>query len=74
MLHFLEQQEIYVSNGSACSRGAKSHVLTAMGLAPGRIDSALRVSFTAENTTGEIDLFFEVLAQGMERLVRSRVG
>ena len=74
MLHFLEQQEIYVSSGSACSRGAKSHVLTAMGLAPGRIDSALRVSFTAENTTGEIDLFFEVLAQGMERLARSRVG
>ena len=44
LLHFLAQKEIYVSSGSACSKGAKSPVLTAMGLPVEEIDSALRVS------------------------------
>lgn len=32
MLHFLAAHDIFVSSGSACSRGARSRVLTAMGL------------------------------------------
>jgi len=44
LIHYLERLGIYVSSGSACSKGAKSHVLTAMGLDDRRIDSALRVS------------------------------
>ena len=69
MLHFLESKGIYVSSGSACAKGAKSHVLTAMKLPADIIDSALRISFCAENTTEEIDEFFAALQDGMDRLV-----
>lgn len=43
MLHYLAEREIYVSSGSACSKGKASHVLTAMGLPHNRIDSSLRL-------------------------------
>lgn len=36
MLHFLESKEVYVSSGSACSKGAASHTLTAMKLPAAR--------------------------------------
>ena len=52
MLHHLESRGVYVSSGSACSKGAKSHVLAAMGLSQQRIDSALRISFSAAGHSG----------------------
>ena len=61
MLHYLERRGIYVSSGSACSKGAKSHVLAAAGLSGERIDSALRISFSAYNTQEDV----EALAQGI---------
>jgi cysteine desulfurase len=72
MLHHLEAGGVYVSSGSACSKGAKSPVLTAMGLAPQLVDSALRVSFCRDNTEEDVDVFFEVLGDGMQKLVRSK--
>lgn len=72
MLHHLSAGGVYVSSGSACAKGQKSHVLAAMGLDARRIDSALRVSFSRDTTKEEIDLFVSLLASGMERLVRSR--
>lgn len=72
MIHYLERQGISVSSGSACSRGAKSHVLTAMGLPPRRIDSAIRVSFCRDNTLDEIDEFCRWLQKGSEELAHVR--
>ncbi len=72
LLHFLEQREIYVSSGSACAKGAKSHVLAAMGLSPARIDSALRVSFSDENTLQDVDRFVDGVVLGMNTLSRSK--
>lgn len=72
MIHYLEQQGISVSSGSACSKGAKSHVLTAMGLAPRRIDSAIRVSFCRDNTAEEVDTFCHWLRQGTLDLAKVR--
>lgn len=72
MIHFLEQFEIYVSSGSACSRGAKSHVLTAMGLSPERIDSAVRVSLCRYNTIEEMDEFCRRLEQGCRQIHRAK--
>ena len=57
ILHFLEEKEIYISSGSACSKGAKSGVLGEFGIRPELEDSALRISFCHENTTEEIDEF-----------------
>jgi len=70
MLHFLAQNEVYVSSGSACSKGKKSHVLTALGLPDRLVDSALRISFTHTNTIEDVDRFLEVLEEGLKVLVR----
>lgn len=57
LLHALEEREIYVSAGSACSSHKRkpSPVLTAMGLGRDRIESALRFSFSICNTMQEAD-------------------
>lgn len=55
LLHFLEKDGIFVSSGSACSKGAGSHVLNAMGLDSKRVDSALRISFSRFNCREDVD-------------------
>ena len=55
MLHYLESKEIYVSSGSACSKGQQSGVLGQFGINGKRADSALRISMTAETTEAEIE-------------------
>ena len=72
MIHYLEQFEIYVSSGSACAKGERSHVLTAMGLPEDRIDSALRVSMTDTTAEEEIDEFCRRLLQGAATLAKRR--
>lgn len=68
LLHFLEKKEIYVSSGSACSKGKGSHVLNEMGLDADRTDSALRISFSRFNTTDEIDALCESLTEAQNTL------
>lgn len=65
VLHFLESEGIYVSSGSACSKGKGSYVLNEMGLDAKIIDSAIRISFSKNNTFDDIDTLCEkiVLAQ-----------
>lgn len=71
LLHFLEAKGIYVSSGSACSMGAKSHVLAAMGKTPAEIDSALRISFSKYSTTEQARIFAEQIKSAMQTLRRS---
>lgn len=66
MIRFLEGKGIYVSGGSACSKGARSHVLTAQGINPKRIDCALRISMCHQNTEDEIELLLDALAEGIK--------
>ncbi|HQD31836.1 MAG: cysteine desulfurase family protein [Acetivibrionales bacterium] len=63
LLHHLEQRGIFVSTGSACSshKKSRSHVLTAMGIAPELIDGAIRFSFSNQNTEDEIRLTVDAL-------------
>ena len=70
MLHFLESRGIYVSSGSACAQGAKSHVLKAMGYPPERIDSALRISFGRENTPEDVEELLSAIKDAMRELCR----
>lgn len=72
MLHFLAQREVYVSSGSACAKGKPSHVLSAMGLNQKRADSALRVSFSKENTEEDIDALVEGVKEGLSSLARRK--
>ncbi len=70
MLHFLESRGIYVSSGSACAQGAKSHVLKAMGYPPERIDNALRISFGRENTPKDVEELLLAIKDAMRELCR----
>lgn len=69
VLHYLEKRKIYVSSGSACSKGASSGVLECFGAKPEEVDSALRISFCAENT--EEDLM--ALADGLRDVQKELV-
>lgn len=71
MLHFLAEKQIYVSSGSACAKGQKSHVLAAMGLTPQAADSAVRVSFCKYNTTDHIDMLIQAVKQAINTLSKS---
>lgn len=64
----LQEQDIYVSAGSACSRGHRSHVLEAMNVPPEVIDGAIRVSLSFETTSEEIDTFLSALRDAITRL------
>lgn len=72
MLHWLESHEIYVSSGSACSKGAKSGVLDEFGLSQKLADSALRISLDFSNTKEEIDKFVDVLKEGQQKILKSK--
>ncbi len=70
MLHFLESRQIYVSSGSACSKGKKSSVLKAFNLPGKYIDSVLRISFSYENSAEDIDALASAVGEGMKTLAR----
>ena len=54
-LNLLQEDGICVSAGSACARGHRSHVLSAMNIAPEVIDGAFRVSLCKNTTEEEIN-------------------
>ena len=54
LINRLQDRGIYVSAGSACSRGHRSHVLEAMGLPGPVVDGAIRVSFCPGNTEDDV--------------------
>lgn len=70
MLHFLEEKDIYVSSGSACSRGKVSPVLSALGVSDKNADSAVRVSFSLSNTDDDIKQLALALEEGIKRFRR----
>lgn len=72
MLNYLSDSGVYVSGGSACSKGHRSRVLTAMGLEPERIDSALRISLSRFTTREEIDMFLCALENGVNTLRKKK--
>lgn len=69
LLHTLEQAEIYVSTGSACSSRKKgqSHVLKAMGLKDAEIEGAIRFSFCEFNTAEEMDYVLVQLKNAVQK-------
>lgn len=74
MLHFLSSKGVLVSSGSACSSNhpGTSTPLLSFGLAPNQADCTVRLSFSAENTKEEADVFIDALAEGLKTLVRIR--
>ena len=71
LLHFLDAQGIYVSSGSACAKGGQSPTLDALKLDKKRIDSALRISFSRDNTPEDIDRLCDALLRATQKLKRA---
>lgn len=70
MLHFLAQNGVYVSSGSACAKGKPSYVLSSMGLSKDSADSALRISFSKYNTAEDIDALCNYIQMGINTLAK----
>lgn len=72
MLHTLEDRQIYVSAGSACSsnKPAISSTLKSIGLKPSLLDSTIRFSFCVNTTQEEIDYAVSVMAEVIPMLRR----
>lgn len=71
MLNALDTKGICVSSGSACSKGAASHTLAAMGLDASRIDSAIRVSFSSQNTRDDVAAFVSALKEIIPNMAKT---
>lgn len=70
LLHFLAERNIFVSSGSACAKGHASHVLEAMKYDSKRADSALRISFSDENSIEDADIIVNNLKIAISTLAR----
>ena len=70
MLHSLEEKQIYVSSGSACSKGKISSVPDSFGIDEKRADSTIRVSFSMSNTAEDINTLADEIEAGIKRFRR----
>jgi cysteine desulfurase len=70
MLNSLSSMGIYVSAGSACSKGHRSNVLTAMGVSPKNIDSAIRISLSKFTTENDMEILYNGIKETVNRVRR----
>ncbi len=68
LLHFLENENVYISSGSSCSKGSKSKTLTSMNTKDEIIDSSIRVSFDCNTKTSDIDELITSLKNAKQKL------
>ncbi|MBQ6397801.1 MAG: cysteine desulfurase [Oscillospiraceae bacterium] len=68
LMNFLEARGIYVSKSSACKKGARSHVLEAVGLSAPVIDGALRIGLSRFTTQEDIDALCLALKDARDSL------
>ena len=68
-INLLQDRGICVSAGSACAKGHRSHVLSAMGIEGETIDASFRISLSRETRQEDIDS----LAQAVEEALLPRI-
>lgn len=75
LLHALEDKQVYVSSGSACSsnRPELSSTLQAIGLQKELLDATLRFSFSFDTTKEELDYCVQTLSELLPVLRRYTV-
>lgn len=77
LLHMLEESNIFVSTGSACSSKTAiskgSYVLNSMGLDSKCIQGAIRFSFSRYNTLEEVDYTIAALKKSLKFLRRIKI-
>lgn len=75
LLHYLEQDEIYISTGSACSSNGtkKSHVLSELGIDENTMEGSIRICLSRDITRDDLDKFIEKLVEYVNE-IRSIIG
>ena len=68
IINCLQDRGVYVSAGSACAKGRRSHVLEAMGLAPEIIDGSVRASLSRFTTEEEAEQLISAVREATVRL------
>ena len=68
LVHFLENDEIYVSSGSACSKAKESRILKALGVSDEYIDGAIRFSFNEDISKTDIDFVIDKLKYAIDTI------
>lgn len=68
LLHFMEMEDMYLSSGSACSKGKASRVLAAINVEDEFIDGSVRLSFSRFNNIDQLDRFFKRLSQSVKAI------
>ena len=68
LINCLQDREVYVSAGSACAKGHRSHVLEAMGIEPALIDGSVRASLSRFTTEAEVLLLLDAVREAAVRL------
>ena len=71
IVRFLSDRGICVSSGSACHKGKPSHVYAALKLPKKELDGVLRISFSYDTTSQDIDALLEGLKAAQEQLFTS---
>ena len=71
MINYLSEKGICVSGGSACKKGRRSDVLTAIGMKPQNIDSAIRVSLSRFTTKEDLDALADHLFEAITLFIRN---
>lgn len=61
--HLSSKYGICVSSGSACAKGQKSHVLTAMHLNDNIIEHSIRISFSRNSNKNDVDLLVNAIKE-----------
>ncbi len=68
LMNALEAREVYVSKSSACKKGARSHVLEAIGMSPRDIDGALRIGLSRFTTEDDVQALCAALKEAHDTL------
>lgn len=75
ILHYLEQDDIFISTASACSSNSKTkNILEKMGRDINTSEGSIRICFSYENTEEEIDIFLEKLKYAVEDIRKVTKG
>ena len=70
IINLLQDHDCYVSAGSACSKGHRSHVLEACKLPPQVIEGSIRISLSRFTTQAEVDQLIEAMAAAASHFLK----
>ena len=70
LLHYLEQDDIYISTSSACSSNntEKSHVLSSIGLTDNEIEGSIRICFSYNTSREDIDYTIDKMKKAITEI------